>query len=181
MEEAHPGETDEERHEDTPRAPGVISAGPREGHQDGHDGGAEDGVAGPVDLPGAAGEGGLPDVADAQEQQLKDESEAAEGQVQVEHPSPVVAGHDSADGRADGGADTEEGEYQRHVLRPLAHRHQVADDDLRHAVDAAAAEALDQAARDQHGRRGCAAADAASDDERGDCEDRRPCFDKVPN
>lgn len=139
----------------------VFQAAPFQSKEKGHDGGDEGDGAGGIQLRelGLGGQLGLLAIGDAQEQDDDGQSNAAEGQVDVEAPAPRNVGREgAADEGAQDGGDAEDGAGHALVEGALVQRHGVHDDDDAAGEDAGRPDALDGAADDEgHGARGGAA------------------------
>ena len=135
---------DDAEADDDRRSPGVLRPAPGDGEQDRADGAHEQRRAGVVDAVHHAR------VGQVEHDARDDQRHGADGEVHVEHPAPrQLVDEEAAQERADHARQREHGAHVALVAAALAGRDDVADDRHRERHQAAGADALQAAERDQ--------------------------------
>ena len=151
-----------QENDDAGVAPGVARAAPLQRQEQADDGGDEEGGADGVELPQLLLQRQVAAARDAgrlEEEEDAGDGDGADGQVDVEAPTPAdVIGEGSTEQRAGDGGDAVHGAYEAGVDGSLAQRNRVGDDDERPGEDAGGADAGDGTANDERIRRRCSAA-----------------------
>ncbi len=158
--------------------PAVLGAAPLQRQQQTDNGWDEDSGAVRVKLPQLLEHRQVADLVAArrvEEEGDADDSDGANGQVDVEAPAPRdLVGEDAAQKRAGNRGDSEHGADEARVYGPLAQRHRVGNDDQRAREDARRAEPGDSAADNQRLRVRRRAADERTQLEESNCDKENP-------
>ncbi|GJC89739.1 hypothetical protein ColLi_12577 [Colletotrichum liriopes] len=167
----HEREADKQA-DDGGAVPGVLGAAPLQSEDQADDGGEEDGGADEVELQDALDESlaqGVVLFADGQEEEDEDHGNAADGQVDVEAPSPGrLLREDAAEQRPCHGGDAPHAADKPESQRPLVEGHRVAEDDNGAGEQTGGPDAGDGAADNEGGRVRRQGADEGADLEDGD-------------